>query len=849
MDCFPARVLVVSDAPQGGSGARAVAAVCDEVRRLGADCIFYADWHDALAELRQTLDIGAVLIDWDAAYARCKEPMRKYLVSKHAQLSGHRVLTLPALDRDPFYGARHPLMALEKAGYNLLVPRDYPDAAVRRLAAAGTYDALLALVDAEGLRVVASPLHLIRSFKAVNRRVRVFLYTERLVLERLPLAVLESIEAYVWKGEETASFVAKRIVTASREYVTGILPPFFRALVEYVGRGKYSWHCPGHMGGVGYLRSPPGKYFFDFFGENMLSADLCNAVGELGSLLAHTGPIGDAERYASKVFGSDHTYFVTNGTSTANKMVFQATAGAGDVVVLDRNSHKSSMQAIQQGNIKPVYVAPVRNKYGIIGPIPLREFRAERLIGRSAGVPYLGAGDLERPVKLVVLTQCTYDGICYNVGRVSQLFSDLEAENILFDEAWFPYAHFHPFYRAHHSMNTRVASDDDPIFNGNAYVEGDDDAVARAPTPHGPVGTVFATQSTHKVLTALSQGSMVHIRNAADPHIHDRFNTFFQANTTTSPLYAIIASLDMASAIMDTSGEAIVDDVLREAVSFRCAMVRVRGEVRESARGWWFGVWQPRDILAAGPAAYDPAFWVLPASGPDAWHGFPEVGKGQYLLDPLKVNIVTVDEDEGVEIPASIVGKFLAMNGIIMEKLGFYTMLSLFTVGSRRGKSATLVTALMQFKRLYDNNTPLRDVFQTVPDAHHAGVGLRDFCEMMNPEVKEMQAMENRVFTGELPEIAVLPYVASGKLVHNEVDWVPVDALTGRVSALLLVPYPPGIPMVMPGEVFSALHTQLICAYARFEERWKGFGLEIHGLVQHHGQFVIPCLRRDAVPQ
>ena len=148
------------------------------------------------------------------------------------------------------------------------------------------------------------------------------------------------------------------------------------------------------MGGVAFLRSPPGKFFFDFFGENMLAADLCNAVGELGGLLNHFGPIGEAEKYASKVFGSDYTYFVMNGTSTANKMVFQGCAVAGDIILLDRNSHKSSMQAIMLGNYKPIYVTPVRNKYGIIGPIPFSEFKEMLIrfhsitVAKKVGVGY-----------------------------------------------------------------------------------------------------------------------------------------------------------------------------------------------------------------------------------------------------------------------------------------------------------------------------------------------------------------------------------------------------------------------------------------------------------------------------
>ncbi|KAL7718914.1 Arginine decarboxylase [Entamoeba marina] len=844
MNTFPTRILVVSGCTEGSAASRTMKTICDEITRLGSVPVFCSNWHDAYTELKQTIDISAVLVDWDQEYVRCKEPMRKFLMPKHAQIFHHKVLILPALDRDPFYGSRHPLMKLENSGYSLVVPRNYPQEKINALTEVKTYEELLKMLETENLKIVPSPLYLIRNFKSINRKILLFLYTEKLIVERLPLQVLESIEAYIWKNEETPAFVAKRIVTSSYEYVDEILPPFFKALTKYVHQGKYSWHCPGHMGGVAFLRSPPGKFFFDFFGENMLAADLCNAVGELGSLLNHYGPIGDAEKYASKVFGSDHTCFVVNGTSTANKMVFQSTAVAGDVIVLDRNSHKSSMQAIQLGNYKPIYVNPVRNKYGIIGPIPYSEFKIDNLVAKGTKIPYFSEADLQNTLKLMVLTQCTYDGICYNVAKTCQVLQELDSRNVLFDEAWFPYAHFHPFYSSYHSMNKSYfnAEEDDTIFHGNTFVESEEDDIPRAPTPSAYKGTIFATQSTHKVLAALSQGSMVHIRNSDDPFIFERFNNFFQANTTTSPQYSIIASLDMSSAIMDLSGESIVDEVLKDAISFRCTMERVKCEFKESDGGWWFGCWQPRDILSGKKDIYDSSYWVLPPSGPDAWHGFPSIGKNQYLLDPLKVNLLTVDEDENIEIPACIVGKFLALNGIIMEKMGFYSLLCLFSIGSLRGKSATLVTALTQFKKLYDSNSPLSVVFPAERSSY-SNVGLKDFCNMMNPEIQKMQEMENTVFSSELPEISMVPFDASCALVNNEVEWVPVDKLTGRISALLVLPYPPGIPMVMPGEVFGSIHTELMVHYAHFGEKWEGYDFEIHGMVTKNGKHYIPCIK------
>ncbi|ELP94811.1 hypothetical protein EIN_247050 [Entamoeba invadens IP1] len=855
MHPFPIRVLVVSPTSEESVVSSSINTICKEIHDLGATAILTHSFHDAYNELKETIDIAAILMDWDMDYSKCKKSMRQFLFPKTTQIYDHKVLVLPGTELSPFQ-AKTPLMKLEADGLNLVVPRSYPNEKIAEMQQLKTQEELILFMEKEHLKVVPSPLNVIRTFKNINRKILIFLYTEKLVVERLPVQVLESIEAYLWKGEETPTFVAKRIVTQSYEYIEDILPPFFKALVKYVNQGKYSWHCPGHMGGVAYLRSPPGKFFFDFFGENMLIADLCNAVGELGGLLNHFGPIGEAEKYASKVFGSDFSYFVLNGTSTANKMVFQGTTVSGDVVVLDRNAHKSSMQAIMLGGLKPFYVVPVRNKYGIIGPIPFTEFNVTNIIKQGKRLPYMTQQDLTKGIKLMVLTQCTYDGICYNVAKVCQSLSHLDAQNMLFDEAWFPYAHFHPFYASYHSMNKDYFEkmneklEEDSIFHGSSVLqdldedEEGDEVVKRSTTPSNYKGVIYATQSTHKVLAALSQCSMVHVRNSKDPFQFDRFNTYFQANTSTSPQYSLIASLDMSSAIMDISGESIVDDVLKEVISFRCAIERVKVEFKESGEGWFFGCWQPRDILSGKNDIYDKNYWVLPPSGPEAWHGFPNIGKNQYLLDPLKVNILTVDEDANIEIPACVVCKFLAMNGIIMEKMGYYTMLSLFSIGSRRGKSATLITALIQFKKMYDSNTQLKYVFTREHNLEFENVGLKDFCDMMNPEIKKMQEMENEVYSGKLPDVKCLPYEASCALINNNVDWVPVENLTGRVSALLVVNYPPGIPTVMPGEIFDQVHTDLMVALAHFEEKWPGYEFEVHGLVAKNGKFFIPCLKQ-----
>ena len=161
--------------------------------------------------------------------------------------------------------------------------------------------------------------------------------------------------------------------------MNSLAPPFFKALVHYANDGSYSWHCPGHSGGVAFLKSPVGKMFHQFFGENMLRADVCNAVDELGQLLDHTGPVAASERNAARIFNCDHLFFVTNGTSTSNKIVWHNNVGTDDIVVVDRNCHKSVLHALMMTGTVSVFLQPTRNHLGIIGPIPLDEFRPENI--------------------------------------------------------------------------------------------------------------------------------------------------------------------------------------------------------------------------------------------------------------------------------------------------------------------------------------------------------------------------------------------------------------------------------------------------------------------------------------
>ncbi len=378
---------------------------------------------------------------------------------------------------------------------------------------------------------------------------RSIIYGETRTSRHIPNDILRELHGFIHMFEDTPEFVARHIIREAKSYLDGLAPPFFRALVNYANDGSYSWHCPGHSGGVAFLKSPIGQMFHQFFGENMLRADVCNAVEELGQLLDHTGPVAKSERNAARIFNADHCYFVTNGTSTSNKMVWHSTVAPGDIVVVDRNCHKSILHSIIMCGAIPVFLMPTRNHLGIIGPIPLEEFTPEIIARKIEANPFAREAVNKKP-RILTITQSTYDGVVYNVETLREML-DGKIDTLHFDEAWLPHATFHDFYKNMHAI-------------------GKD-------RPRAKESMIFSTQSTHKLLAGLSQASQVLVRESESVKLdQDAFNEAYLMHTSTSPQYSIIASCDVAAAMMEApGGTALVEESILEALDFRRAMKKV----------------------------------------------------------------------------------------------------------------------------------------------------------------------------------------------------------------------------------------------------------------------------------
>ncbi|MEK6209692.1 MAG: arginine/lysine/ornithine decarboxylase [Pseudomonadota bacterium] len=656
-----------------------------------------------------------------------------------------------------------------------------------------------------------------------NADIPIYLYGETRTSRHIPNDILRELHGFIHMFEDTPEFVARHIIREARSYLDGLSPPFFRALVHYAQDGSYSWHCPGHSGGVAFLKSPVGQMFHQFFGENMLRADVCNAVDELGQLLDHTGPVAASERNAARIFNADHCFFVTNGTSTSNKMVWHANVAPDDIVVVDRNCHVSILHAITMTGAIPVFLTPTRNHLGIIGPIPLDEFRPETIQKKIEANPFARVAKRKKP-RILTITQSTYDGVVYNVEMLKETLNS-SIDTLHFDEAWLPHAAFHSFYKNMHAIGMDRPRPKDPL--------------------------IFATHSTHKLLAGISQASQILVQESQtrklDRHV---FNEAYLMHTSTSPQYAIIASCDVAAAMMEPpGGTALVEESIIEALDFRRAMRKVDDEF---GKDWWFKVWGPDKVAAEGIGSREE--WVLRAN--EKWHGFGDLAPGFNMLDPIKATVITPGLDMSGKfaktgIPASIVTKFLAEHGVIVEKTGLYSFFIMFTIGITKGRWNTLVTALQQFKDDYDKNQPMWRILPEFCQKHprYERMGLRDLCDQIHGMYKsnDVARLTTEMYLSDM-QPAMKPSDAFAAMAHRDIDRVDIDNLEGRVTSVLLTPYPPGIPLLIPGERFNSTIVRYLQFARDFNSKFPGFETDIHGLFEEPGErgarFFVDCVRQ-----
>ncbi|SOE86926.1 Arginine/lysine/ornithine decarboxylase [Burkholderia sp. YR290] len=661
---------------------------------------------------------------------------------------------------------------------------------------------------------------------------------------------LGEVDGYIYLGQQTPAFYAKQVVASFVKYGMSLLPPFFGGLIAYDAEANIAFDCPGHQGGQFYRKSPAGQLFFKHFGESIFRNDLCNADVDLGDLLIHEGLAADAERHAAAVFGADQTYFVLNGTSTSNKIVTGAVLRRGDLVLFDRNSHKSVHQgALVQAGAIPVFLPTARNPFGMIGAVDwdawdetrLREqIRANRLVKDPE------RSTAERPFRLACIQLDTYDGTIYNVRKVLEKIGHL-CEYVLWDEAWIGYNAFHPLFENHSPMRLKELTPDMP--------------------------GLFSTQSVHKQGAGFSQASQIHKR---DEHIrgqkryieHRRFNESFLIHASTSPFYPLFASLDVNAKIHEgKAGEMLWDGCIALGIEARKKIrefvhhYAATGKSRDEQ--WFFDPFVP-DVVTIRDSnfmtdAENVAWESLPtdvikreqqcwAFDPAAsWHGYAGYTEGYAMVDPNKLTLLTpgIDRKTGdyldFGVPATVVANYLREEGIVPEKCDLNSVLFLMTPAEDESKLNTLIARLVKFKNLWDRNASLAEVLPTLYAAHsarYAGYTLRQVCNEMHnfyreANVKDLQRLCFRA--SSFPELAMSPEAAYESLVANDVEYVPLDSVANRISATLALIYPPGIGVVLPGERWDEHARPMLDYFMAFEEsfnRFPGFNYEVQGVFQ-----------------
>ena len=599
-------------------------------------------------------------------------------------------------------------------------------------------------------------------------------------------------------------------------YEALILPPFFKALSDYVGDNNAQFDCPGHQGGQFFAKHPTGRAFFDFFGEHIFRADLCNADVKLGDLLIHEGYAHDAQAHAAAVYNADKTYFVLNGTSSANKVVLNALLTPGDIILYDRNNHKSICHGgLVMSGATPIYLETARNPFGSIGGILERCFD-ESYIRNLIGEKDPNKAKADRPIRLAVIQLGTYDGTIYNARQVVDKIGHL-CDYIFFDSAWVGYEQFIPMMK-----------DCSPLL------------LELGPNDPG----ILVTQSVHKQQAGFSQTSQIHKK---DKHIkgqdryvdHKRFNNSFMMHASTSPFYPLFASLDVNAKIHEGElGKQLWRECIelgidaRKSVLSHCKYLRPLVPPIVHGKKWEEGNTQEM--------ANDVSYFAFEPNA--KWHSFKGYGEGQYFIDPCKFQLITPGinvetgayEDFGIH--ANILANYLRENRIIPEKCDLNTILFLMTPAESKAKMDALVNQLVRFEELIDRNAPMEEVLPSIYYSHidkYKGYHIRQLCQEMHDfyKARNVSTLQQRLFSkAYFPEYVMNPQAANFEFQRNKGELVPLDEAEGRIALEGALPYPPGVLCVQPGERWSRTACDYFLALEEGINQLPGFAPEIQGV-------------------
>lgn len=634
--------------------------------------------------------------------------------------------------------------------------------------------------------------------------------------ETFPDDICSSITGVFELCGNNTDFYGKQVETAVRKYEEALLPPFFGTLKKYVEMGNSTFACPGHQGGQFFRKHPVGRQFFDFFGETVFRSDMCNADVKLGDLLIHEGAPNDAQKYAAKVFNADKTYFVLNGTSSSNKVATNALLAKGDLVLFDRNNHKSNHHgALIQAGATPIYLETARNPFGFIGGIDAHCFD-ERYLREQIRQTAPERADEARPFRLAIIQLGTYDGTIYNARQVVDKIGHL-CDYILFDSAWVGYEQFIPMMNDCSPLLLELTPDDPGI---------------------------IVTQSVHKQQAGFSQTSQIHKK---DKHIkgqdrycnHKRFNNAFMMHASTSPFYPLFAALDVNAKMHEgASGRYLWREAVKAGIEARKLLLKKCKYIKPFVPTMIDGrLWQDYETEQM---ADDLRFFEFEPG--QKWHSFEGYEKGQYFVDPCKFLLTTpgIDAETGsyteFGIPATILANFLRENNIIPEKCDLNSILFLMTPAEDMAKMQHLVSQISRFEKLVDEDAPLAEVLPNVYNANKAryqGYTIRQLCQEMHDLYvsRDVKQLQKEMFRQQhFPKAVMNPQEANIAFIQGKAELVPLSQIEGRIAVEGALPYPPGVLCMVPGEVWGGAVQRYFLALEEGINLLPGFSPELQGV-------------------
>lgn len=603
----------------------------------------------------------------------------------------------------------------------------------------------------------------------------------------------------------------EEIADLAKNYEQKMVPGFLTDLINFAQAKPISFTTPGHHNGQYYDKHPAGVVFNKFFGKNLMFADTSDTVPQLGDTMTHAGTPLDAEKLAAKTYHADKVYFCTNGTTSANSICASALLSEGDLVLFDRNNHKSLYNsALVMSGAKPVYIPTDRNALGLIGEMDPDFLTEDKIRAEVAKVDPKKA-KAKRPFRLAIVQAETYDGVFYDAKWIVDRIGKL-CDYILFDCAWGGFEEFVPIMR-HLSPLLLSLGPDDP--------------------------GILVTQSLHKQQAGMAQASQIlkkdsHIKGQKRYVDHKHFNHAYLKFVTSSYAYPLYASLTVNSYV--TAGEGNKKwwaETLRMGIEWRKKLLK---------QSKLFKPLVP-DNFAEIPTANlmdDAKYWNM--SKNDDWHGFRKMGNGEAMIDPLKITVRTPGIDvknakyEKTGIPGAVVAEFLMENHIIRAKNDLNSLLFLLTPGDSQEELDTLLNAFLKFEQYYDEDALIKDVlpvlYQEYPERYH-GYTLKQLCQEMHEYYKENKTfvLQQKLFVKpNMQNYQMTPAEADQLFKKDQTELVDLEDVVGRTAAEGALPYPPGVFIVAPGEKWGEIDQKYFEVLAHAIEKFPGFVPEIQGV-------------------